>query len=111
MLSLKNIKNANTQFKQIYKDAFEYGFSSQETETKYYSQIHKINKVLSPSHSSKISQCYLSIDVNHEINFNSLEIINVHINYLLTFNNLSVYLFINLSINIYQYIHLSLPRY
>ena len=71
MLSLKTIKNTNTKFKQIYKDAFEYGFSSQETETKYYSQIHKINKVLSSSHSSKISQCYLSIDVNDVLHKNN----------------------------------------
>ena len=71
MLSFKTIKNTNTPFKKIYKDAFDYGFSSEDTEKKYYSQMYKINNVLSPTFNSKISQCYLYIDVNSILHKNT----------------------------------------
>ena len=39
MLSFKTIKKYQHPFKKIYKDAFDYGFSSPNTEKKYYSQM------------------------------------------------------------------------
>lgn len=64
MLSFQNFKTTKTTFKKIYKNAYDYGFSSEDTEKKYYSQIHKINRVLKPYYHTSISQSYLCIDVN-----------------------------------------------
>ena len=64
MLTFNNIKNKNTKFPTIYNSSYKYGFSSQEVNKKYYYQINKINKVLSPINNYKIYQGYLSINVD-----------------------------------------------
>ena len=62
MLSLKNIKNTPTTFEKLYTDAFDYGFSSNDTESEFCFQSHKISRVLDKK--SKILQCNLTIDFN-----------------------------------------------
>ena len=62
MLSFKNIKNTPTTFEKLYADAFDYGFSSNDTESEFCFQSHKISRVLDKK--SKILQCNLTIDVN-----------------------------------------------
>tara|TARA_B100000925_G_scaffold291821_1_gene281642 strand:- start:14156 stop:15178 length:1023 start_codon:yes stop_codon:yes gene_type:complete len=62
MLSFKDFKNTATTFEKLYADAFEYGFSSNDTESDFCFQSHKISKVLDKK--SNILQCNLTIDVN-----------------------------------------------
>lgn len=62
MLSFKDFKNTDTTFEKLYADAFEYGFSSNDTESDFCFQSHKIAKVLDKK--SNIQQCNLTIDVN-----------------------------------------------
>ena len=62
--NLRDIKQKQTTFKSIFKDAFTYGFSSQDAYTPYYKQIHRLNKYTAIERTTTISQCYLSIDMN-----------------------------------------------
>jgi hypothetical protein len=64
IVDLKDISSKNTPFKSIFKEAFKYGFSSQDSSTTYYKQIHMLNKSTSIERFQSISQCYLSIDIN-----------------------------------------------
>lgn len=62
--SLHKIKNKQTSFASIFKDTFQYGFSSQDTNAHYYKQIHRLNQYTALEKSVNISQCYMSVDLN-----------------------------------------------
>ena len=62
--SLHKIKPKQTPFASIFKDAFQYGFSSQDTNAHYYKQIHHLNQYTAMEKSVNISQCYMSVDLN-----------------------------------------------
>ena len=97
MLSFQHFKNKNTIFNKLYDDAYEYGFSSEDTEKKYYSQIHKINRVLKPVSHNSISQCYMFIDVNKVLYTNNNDYFdNINVEYIETSTNKDIVFTYNL---------------
>jgi hypothetical protein len=63
-ISLNQINPKRASFNTIFKDAYRYGFSSQDPNTQYYTQIHNLNKYCAAEKNVSISQCYMSIDIN-----------------------------------------------
>ena len=70
MLSFQNFNKRQT-FATICEAAFSYGFSSEDTDTPYYSQISRIGGVFNSSQSTKITQSYLAVDMNEVLHKNT----------------------------------------
>jgi len=64
MINLQNINTPRTTFTAILKDAYDYGLSSQDSDTPYYKQIYELNKYTAIEKNVHISQCYMSVDIN-----------------------------------------------
>lgn len=62
--NLRDIKTQRTPFKKLFKEAFQYGFSSQDSDTPYYKQIQQLNQYTAAEKFTTISQCYMAVDIN-----------------------------------------------